>query len=463
MRFEREISRTVSFKSSQGPTVRGTLHKLSRRQIVFEIYDPFLLVRTSEVLSDLQVRRGREYLYRGDAIVTSVISTSILLVISATLIGNWSELGSESIQPSEIRAEVRDFIGDWERANRLRDDYRLRVVELRTFMADLRYWLDQVDVAAAGPGEESSPIGDEQFEELKFAVMPKLGKLSMGLEESSRQLTAEEIDNHKQFAQRDLLPLTMPSPFFHRVFTKPLGYVGDYGMVNMMYQNQRGGRTTYAQIVDYWLLQLGPAEAHRNRIVMLEQTLTELVEAARQKSKPLRILNIGCGPVQELQLFFSRNKSVPPMSIDLLDFNSETLDYAKSQLTKFVSDVNEPPTITYTLKSVQDLLKQAIEKTDAVERYDFVYCAGLFDYLSDRVSSKLVRLFYHWCVPGGTVLVTNVHASNPVKGLMEHAMEWHLVLRSDADMLSLVPNMAKSKIYSDTTGINVFLEIYKSS
>ena len=93
--------------------------------------------------------------------------------------------------------------------------------------------------------------------------------------------------------------------------------------------------------------------------------------------------------------------------------------------------------------------------------YDIIYCAGLFDYLSDRVCTKLVRLFYQWCEPGGRVIVTNVHSSNPVKGLMEHIMEWHLVTRDKSDMVRLAPDLGPLKIYTDETGINVFLEIDK--
>ena len=87
----------------------------------------------------------------------------------------------------------------------------------------------------------------------------------------------------------------------------------------------------------------------------------------------------------------------------------------------------------------------------------------MFDYLSDRVCNKLVRLFYHWCEPGGRVLVTNVHTSNPVKGLMEQLMEWHLVLRNETDMLGFTPERNQSKVYADPTGINVFLDILKPS
>lgn len=462
MRIERDIDRTVSFRSSQGTIFRGTLRKLSRRNIVFEIYNPFSPVQTSEVLSDLKVRRGKNLVYQGDAVVTGVVTTSILVVVSATLVNQWSAIDTIISDPAGLGSEVGRFVDEWERVNKLDPNYQLKVADLRSFLSDLSFWLDQVDLAIEGePGAGNAMLDTQRFEEIKAPVMPRITQLFLELEKACRQLDADEVENHKQLAQRDLLPLMMASPFFNRVYSKPLGYAGDYEMVNMMFRKERGGKTTYGQIINDWLLNGGPPEAHRNRIYMLDKMLSKAAEEAAAANREVRVLNVGCGPVQELQLFFANNKEAKRFSFDLLDFNAETLAYAKSQIEAITEGQDDPPEVTYILKTVQELLRQAIELPEAAKTYDIIYCAGLFDYLSDRVCTKLVRLFYQWCEPGGRVIVTNVHSSNPVKGLMEHVMEWHLVLRDEADMERLAPDLGPLKIYTDETGINVFLEIDK--
>ncbi len=462
MRIERDIDRTVSFRSSQGAIFRGTLSKLSRRNIVFEIYNPISPVQTSEVLSDLKVRRGKNLVYQGDAVVTGVVTTSILVVVSATLVNKWSSIDAATSEPADLRSEAGRFVGEWERVNKLDPNYQLKVADLRSFLSDLSFWLDQVDLAVEGePGSGASLLDPARFEEIKAPVMPRLTELFLELESACRQLEVDEVENHKQLAQRDLLPLMMASPFFNRVYSKPLGYAGDYEMVNMMFRKERGGKTTFGQIINDWLLSGGPPEAHRNRIYMLDNMLSKAAEEAAALGKEVRVLNVGCGPVQELQLFLSNNKEAKRFSFDLLDFNAETLAYAQRQIEAITDSQEDPPKVTYILKTVQELLRQAIELPEAAKTYDIIYCAGLFDYLSDRVCTKLVRLFYQWCEPGGRVIVTNVHSSNPVKGLMEHVMEWHLVLRDEADMERLAPDLGPLKIYTDQTGINVFLEIDK--
>lgn len=463
MRFEREISRVVSFSTGQHPRTRGSLQKISRSGIVIEIYDPFVLVRTSEVLTDLKLHVGREVLYHGDAVVTGVVSSSVVLVVSATLVGNWANLKSVVTDARYIGEEARRFLHEWDRSNQLDASYRLRVDELRSFLGDLRYWLDKVELAYAVDHDGVASLQPEHFEDLNASIAPRLMQLSMNLEEACARLQHDDVGNHKLSAQRDLTPLLLPSPFFNRIFSKPLGYAGDYQMVDMMYRNQCAGKTTYAQVVDSWMLAGPPAQAHRNRIDILTKFISDMLDRTVDTTKPFRILNVGCGPVHELQQLLSVRSDVQRLQIDLLDFNRETLDYAKERVTEILGPRSNSVQVAYKLQSVQDLLRQAIERSDVDKKYDFIYCAGLFDYLSDRVCSKLINLFAHWCEPGGRILVTNVHASNPVKGLMEHVMEWHLVLRNEQEMMRLAPDPSRAKVYTDFTGINVFMEVSGSS
>ena len=96
------------------------------------------------------------------------------------------------------------------------------------------------------------------------------------------------------------------------------------------------------------------------------------------------------------------------------------------------------------------------------DQFDYIYCAGLFDYLSQRVCKRLVELFCTMIRPGGVVIVTNVAASNPRKAWMEYVMEWNLIYRNESEMQDLVPegvSLKGTSIKADATGVNLFLEI----
>ncbi len=462
MRTDREIDRTISFRNSQGVSVHGTLSKLTRRTIVFEVYNPYSLVQTSEVLTGISVRRGDSIIYSGDAVVVNLVSTGIMTVVSATLLGAWSDLSTLIAASAEFESEVAQFIADWDRANKLDPEYQVRVADLRSFLSDLSFWLDQVDIAQEGSGTpRSSAIDDATFARINALVEPKLSAILLGFETASRRIAEDDVDIHKQLVHRDLHPLLLASPFFDRVYFKPLGYAGDYEMVNMILKRERGGPTTYAQIVNDWFLAGGPPTAHRNRVRILEQVLSEAAQHAGS-GRTVRVLNIGCGPAWEVQRFASAHPLAGQCAIDLMDFNQETLDYAVSRIAEAVAGRQDKPQITPILRSVHDLLKQAVHMTDTEPDYDLVYCAGLFDYLSDRICRRLVPMFVSWTRPGGRVVVTNVHSGHYARGIMEHLMEWHLVLRDDADMHSLMPEGKGNSVYTDDTGINFFLDIRKT-
>ena len=96
--------------------------------------------------------------------------------------------------------------------------------------------------------------------------------------------------------------------------------------------------------------------------------------------------------------------------------------------------------------------------------YDLVYCAGLFDYLSDRICKKLMSIFYELVAPGGLLVATNVDAANPSRNWMEYVVEWHLVYRDRRILETLRPDTARPEdvaIKHDVTGVNIFIEVRK--
>src|SRR5205085_12247622 len=118
------------------------------------------------------------------------------------------------------------------------------------------------------------------------------------------------------------------------------------------------------------------------------------------------------------------------------DFNQETLKHVQETLNDIKMAYGRSTPVRTVEQPVQQLLK---ESSNGKSSYDFIYCAGLFDYLSDRVCKKLVTIFYEMLTPGGLVIVTNMDAVNPSRNWMEYVLEWHLLYRSPKEMASLVP------------------------
>jgi extracellular factor (EF) 3-hydroxypalmitic acid methyl ester biosynthesis protein len=265
---------------------------------------------------------------------------------------------------------------------------------------------------------------------------------------------------HRSFVQSTLHPLLLRAPFVFRTYTKPLGYAGDYQMVNQILGDPRQGPSTYFQMVNAAFLQTAVVVAHRNRIDILVDFLTRMADEARQAGKTFNILNVGCGPAIEIQRFLQSYPHPELLSFELVDFSEETLAWTRNKLSSIVQQIGKPVTIKYVHDSVHQLLKRRIDPSLAGTReFNAVYCAGLFDYLSDKVCSRITAHFAARTHLGGTLLITNVHSNNPEKFSMEHILEWHLVYRDESKMAEILPEQCSvPKIYTDNTKVNVFAE-----
>lgn len=455
----------IVFTNSQDIRARGNLVKVSRSTLIFEVYNPYSIVQLSEVLHDLEIRGNDRVIYKGRAVVSGLVNTGLMLIVSATLLDHWSELIGLAGDSDSIRAEIAEFIADWKQNQQIRPKYQLSVVRLRSFLTAMNHWLEHLDFdenQLANPATES---GNDLFPDLVKPLVPTVLGLLQDFEAQAAAVEENERTTHIQYAQDDLHPLLMRAPFVHRAYNKPLGYAGDYEMVNMMLRDPREGPTIYAQLINTLYLQTGPAQAHRNRIDILVDWLQEQIAVFQEKKPGVRprILNVGCGPAVELQRLLGRDRSIECCDVTLIDFSQETLDYTETKLDDAIKASGIRPNIEFVHQSVHGLLRQASKHAEASERdeYDIIYCAGLFDYLSDRVCSRLLKLFYQWGTTDGQILVTNVHANNPSRHGMEHLLEWYLIYRDEAGMEKLGTVFPCHHTFTDDTGINIFLNIIK--
>lgn len=464
--IQSNLNDLITFRNSQDQVVQGTLLKLTRTALVIEVYNPYSIVQLSEVLNDVVISRGDKPIYEGRAVVSNLVNTGLMLIVSATLVDPWVEL--VDLKPgSVLKQEVQNFIDNWD-ANHQRLDpaYRLVVTKIRNFLQEFNLWLEQVELSA-GINEDDMPeeTVNEFIQDIETISTPSLDKLFEEFNNEAESITEEDdIVTHKLFARHELHPLTLCSPFMHRTFSKPLGYAGDYEMVNMILNNKGQGTNTYAKIIDSILIRCGTAEAHRNRVKMLLAFLKQETErVVKEEGRPIKILNIGCGPAFEIQQFLQTSELSNNADFHLVDFNAETLDYTSTRIEKYIKEHNRETKIKYTQNSIHTLLKQSSsgKSSEIDEQYDFVYCAGLFDYISDKICKRLVSLFYKQVVPGGLVVVTNVSKKHPVKGFLEHLQEWYLILRDENDFNGFIPVNSNSKVMVDETEINIFLEARK--
>ncbi len=457
-------------RNSQGAEVRGTLHRLTRYLAVFEVYNPYSIVQLSEVLNDFRILMNERVVYSGRAVIANLVNTGIMLICEASLSEDgWIDIDILAPKQNKDRllTDFAEFLQETEKNYRVMPDFKLLVADLHTLLTDLRRWMEQVEL-----GIRSLPTGDrleaerETLKQLEGPVLPAVTPLLERFEETAVGIQTELQPVHSSYIKRQIHPLVLCSPFVYRIFQKPLGYAGDYEMVSMMLRDPYEGSSMFAKLLNRLFLGIPPVMAHRNRIDFLVKALHQETERLAAKGKVARVFNLGCGPAKEVQTFISEDNLSDNADLVLLDFNDETLTSVGRVLEDLKNRHRRRTGLQFVKRSVHQILKESSKKGAGfeVESYDVVYCAGLFDYLSDRICRRLLEVFYDLLAPGGLLIATNVDSSNPSRLWMEYVVEWHLVYRNREQFLRLAPESAppgQAKVTSDSTGVNIFLEVRK--
>ncbi len=461
---ENKSSLTISFINGQGVHLSATVLRLKRYSVVFEVYNPYSILQTSEVLSDFQIISDNRVLYSGRATVSNLVNTGGVIVCEVTLGESWLDVRVSSGSVStDMPKQLEEYLNEWDLANEVIAPMKLVAFETEKLFTGLRQWLEKVDLGIRSVrASERQELEHEVFRSLEPMIAERFHKLVLDFCQAADQVPAAEVANHKAFIRRQLHPIIMCAPFLYRTYTKPLGYAGDFEMVNMILKQEFSGSSAFAKLINYTFLKSPPAEAHRNRINILEDKIHAMAEQAIRQNRKLRIFNLGCGPAEEIFRVMNDEDVSDVIEVTLLDFNDDTLKQTKERLDQKRMEAGRDTKITYIQKSVNQVIKEASKGEVSGEKYDLVYCAGLFDYLSQKVCSRLVSLFHSMISDEGEVLVTNVSSDNPVSKWMEYVMDWNLIYRTDEQMLNLTDGITtpvESKIFRDTTGVNVFLEV----
>lgn len=456
------IDSTVVCENSHGVEIRGRLARLGRHQVAFEADCPASALQVSEVLSSLQINRQGRTLYRGRAVVTALMDQGLGLLCEASLGEEWLE--AARMDSTSLRADFAEFMRQWRRFQRIQPEFKSTVADMRAFLGDLRLWLEQaeLDLVERPGGQEAGER--ELAQRVTELAFPAVEALFERFEHLASAIPADECAAHQWFLQREFQPLVLASPFAERVIRKPLGYAGDYEMVNMILRDPHEGSSLYGRVLNRWFIGQPPAEAHRNRAAYLTQRLADETFRTMRQNRPLRVFNVGCGPAGEVQNYLAQCEAASHAQFTLLDFNEETIQYTRRVLQASLRQHRRTTDIEFVKKSVVQLLKARPKEGEPAPQYDFVYCAGLYDYLPNSICRQLLDIFHDWVAPGGLVIVTNVDAQNPIRHWLEYVLEWHLIYRNAAQMLALRPRLASQedvRIQSDVTGVNLFLEIRK--
>ena len=148
------------------------------------------------------------------------------------------------------------------------------MADTQNLLFGLQRWLEQIDLGIrATATKDRQTLEQEVISQVHERVTREVHQLFASFEEIALKVPEGREATHKFYARRQLHPLFLCSPFVYRAFHKPLGYAGDYEMVNMMLRDPFEGGSMFAKNLNSAFLSCPPAKAHRNRIAYLGRML----------------------------------------------------------------------------------------------------------------------------------------------------------------------------------------------
>ncbi len=437
------------------------------RSIVFECFNRGLKPKPTESIENFKLIFNDILVYEGEAIICNVIDCGSKFICEGVLQrAAWIDESVDALTNfSRNSIENGTFLEKIRKPYCIENEYRLAVCKIEDFLRSLKNLCDLVSCRiSSGPKNNYPRSENEAALEMRDFSTLSLKTIFEEFELAARKIPLDLKEVHALYAQRVLHPWLLCSPLINRTYVKPLGYAGDYEMMNMLVRNGLEGANLYAKLVNSFLLDQPPAHAVRNRVNFLNKSIINESYRVAASGKHANIYCIACGPAWEVSNFIQENPLARNVRFTLLDFNQETLDHTSTKIRNIYKDKKIKCEPVFVKNSVQNIIKAGALGKLANNKYDLIYCSGLYDYLTDSVCKALNTCLFEMLNPGGLLVVGNFAKTTPITNFMEHLLEWNLIYRDKDEVLALKPETASTSecvVKSEPSGTNFFLEVRK--
>jgi hypothetical protein len=243
-------------------------------------------------------------------------------------------------------------------------------------------------------------------------------------------------------------------PFTYRAFAKPRGYAGDAVMMDYIYGlGEAGDAARQATPIGRAIFQYMDTRPSAKAVRYRRRLIAGLIDRVAER-QDARVLAVAAGHLREAEA------SAAIQNGRLAEFVA--FDQDEASLAVVGRDYAR-----LGIRTMAGSVRQILADKANLGQYDFVYAAGLFDYLGTPVATALTRRMFDMTRPGGLMLIPNFLASVRDVGYMEAFMNWHLIYRNQADMMALAEalpqnSVADRQVFDDPDDAITFLLVSKA-
>jgi len=456
-------------------TYACVLHDVSQNGVGFEWKESERL-EVGATISLLTVSFDRHEAYRGAARVGSVREVDGFQLVGASFLDTLMNI-DDVLQLRDVKAwsGAGPGLALKERPWRFEGHERFKslVAELRLLLLDAEQQLGELEASlpwhVVHGGDQDMPARDALIHRLRTEVVDEILTVYNAIGSLRDPVTPAEHRAMKEYSIRQLDDLLMQASWLRRARDKPLGYPGDFELMNGIYGigafGSFAGNTLFAKTLNLFLVNTPAARAVAERKNVVAARLSKLLDECKPNGRPIRVLSLAAGPAQETyELLSSREHFPTPVEIVLFDQDKRALAFAYGRFKQLPAvKAGGQVRIVYLHDTIKRLLRDP-RLFASFGEFDMIFSCGLFDYLPEATATTLTTNLYANLASGGSLYIGNQTIKTTSRWLIEFLADWYLIYREHAEMLAFaragVPS-ADIQILEEPTGINPFVVLQR--
>jgi len=333
---------------------------------------------------------------------------------------------------------------------------------IRNFLQDTKYRFDEFDKIEP---DEQRQI--EFIEENKKQIFKKLDSHFNRIWEIVKNFDRENYRLHQIYYQQMFYDLFGPDIEINwYIYSKPLGYPGDYIMMNYIYDYHKGkylGKSSFEKLINHYTCNIPISCSNIRRKEFFKEKILKIIE----EKNNAKILSVGCGSCRELIELLNEGKISKHLLFTCLDFEKKTLNFVRNEIKKIEKKDKTKKrflSVSYINKNIIEIIEDQ-KFGEKIEGQDLIYVSGLCDYLGDKTNSKLIKALFQILNKKGTLIVSNINAENcSHRAYYEFLGEWNMFHRNKEELLSWVrdfKDISEIKFENTSRDKYLFLTIKK--
>ncbi len=247
--------------------------------------------------------------------------------------------------------------------------------------------------------------------------------------------------------EHELFSIAHQDPYSHRAYSKPRGYAGDAVMMDYVYAGVPPEATSDLGKGVF----TGTTRGSMGLSVLFRRhLLTAHINEVASSRSGFNILSVASGHCREIEdSLLADPRLAKAGRLVAFDQDPESCETIRKDYASYPVEV--------VCASVRTILAGG---ATSLGKFDLIYSAGLFDYLSDAVAEKLVQTMMNMLNPAGKLLVGNFAPSSCGRGYMALFLDWQLIYRDATQLSSLFGESLQSDVKSflDPHGNVVYAE-----